>query len=249
VFRQFLIEGVQKRQVPVLMVDEAHKIPPDVLEEIRLLGNLELAEGKLLQIVMAGQTELRDVLNRESMRQLKQRIAVRLAIYPLCASDVRHYMQHRWQKAGAMRPLPFQPEAVVRIARYSRGIPRLVNVLSDNALMLAYREGGATVSAAQIVQVARNLDMLDGPGGPSRRTRVLITTTPLKTDVNGNAGRTANGIAREVASEAIGVLGTIPTLEAYRPPASPPPRLMRLAGRLGLTIRPVPQIRTSSIIQ
>jgi len=142
-------------------VDEAHKLSPEVLEEIRLLSNFELAESKLLQIVLAGQTELGALLNREDLRQLKQRIAVRLAIHPLSQSDVQHYIQHRWQKAGAVQPHPFQPDAVTRIAQYSRGIPRLVNVLCDNALMLAYGEGQKSIGVAQIVEVATDLDLLD----------------------------------------------------------------------------------------
>src|SRR5713226_7632059 len=127
--QQFLIEASEKKQTAVLVVDEAHKLPPDVLEEIRLLSNFELADAKLLQIVLAGQTELGDVLNRQDLRQLKQRIAVRLSIQPLSRVGVEHYIQHRWQKAGAAKPHPFESEAVDRIAEFSRGIPRLVNVL------------------------------------------------------------------------------------------------------------------------
>src|SRR6266446_3530386 len=167
--REFLVQAFQHRQVPVLVVDEAHKLPPDVLEEIRLLSNFELPEGKLLQIVLAGQTELGDLLNRQDLRQLKQRIAVRLAIAPLSASDVAHYIQHRWQRAGASQPHPFQPEAIRAIVQYSHGIPRLVNVLCDNALMLAYGEGTSVIGTPQIGEAARDLDLLGngrvaGPG-------------------------------------------------------------------------------------
>src|SRR5579872_3045130 len=122
ILREFLTEAFQQRRVPVLVVDEAHKLPPDVLEEIRLLSNFELPEGKLLQIVLAGQTELGDLLNRQDLRQLKQRVAVRLAIHPLSAVDVDHYIRHRWQRAEGREPHPFQPEAVRTIAQYSRGI-------------------------------------------------------------------------------------------------------------------------------
>src|SRR5437588_544333 len=125
--QQFLIDIHSKGQLAVLVVDEAHKLPPDVLEEIRLLSNFELAEAKLLQIVLAGQTELGGVLNRQDMRQLKQRIAMRLVIHPLSPTGVEHYIEHRWAKAGASKPHPFHPDAIARIAEFSHGIPRLVN--------------------------------------------------------------------------------------------------------------------------
>jgi general secretion pathway protein A len=164
--QQFLVEAYRERQVAVLVVDEAHKLPLDVLEEIRLLSNFELADAKLLQIVLAGQTELGDLLNRQDLRQLKQRIAVRLAIHPLSSIGVEHYIQHRWQKAGATRPHPFPPDVVARIAECSRGIPRLVNAMCSNALMLGCAEGQAIIGAAQIVEVARDLDLLDTPREP-----------------------------------------------------------------------------------
>lgn len=235
VLRQFLLEAFEKRQAPVLIVDEAHKLPPDVLEEIRLLSNFELPEGKLLQIVLAGQTELGDLLNREDLRQLKQRVAVRLAIHPLSASDVEHYIHHRWQKAGALAPHPFQAEAVNRIAHWSRGIPRLVNVLCDNALMLAYGEGITAIGAKQIGEVAGDLDLLDGRVRSNRAAPALMPA-----DANGSGAGMASGKPAARANEAPPL--QIPTLERYPTNAIRPSRLMRLAGKLGLTNRPVHQI-------
>jgi len=166
--QQFLIGAHRMGQVAVLVVDEAHKLPPDVLEEIRLLSNFELAEAKLLQIVLAGQTELGGVLNRQDMRQLKQRIAMRLVIHPLSPTGVEHYIEHRWGKAGATKPHPFRPDAITHIAEFSHGIPRLVNSLCDNALMLAYAEGKASIGPQEIIEVAGDLDLLDAPGRPIR---------------------------------------------------------------------------------
>ena len=229
--QQFLIEAAGKKQTAVLVVDEAHKLPPDVLEEIRLLSNFEQADGKLLQIVLAGQTELGDVLNRQDLRQLKQRVAVRLAIHPLSPSDVEHYIQHRWQKAGATKPHPFQPEAVVRVAQCSRGIPRLVNVLCDNALMLAYGEGNATIGLAQIDEVAHDLDLVDTQG-KLRPGQAAITGASLKVE-HSPAGVTTNGVATAIADRMAPAPAPVPILERYR--TNKPSRLTRLAGKLGLT--------------
>src|SRR5260370_9218584 len=93
--KQFLVEAFRNNQVSALVVDEAHKLQPDVLQEIRLLGNIELPEAKLLQVVLAGQTELASLLNRHDLRQLKQRIAVLLALHPLPPNDGAHYIHYR----------------------------------------------------------------------------------------------------------------------------------------------------------
>ncbi len=124
-----LLEADKNGKVPVLIVDEAHKVPPDVLEEIRLLSNFEKPESKLIQIVLAGQSELRDLLNREDLRQFKQRISMRVEIHALTEPELNNYLQHRWMKAGSVSPHPFSADAMARIARYSQGIPRVVNAL------------------------------------------------------------------------------------------------------------------------
>jgi hypothetical protein len=235
--QQFLVNAFEQRQVPVLIVDEAHKLPPDVLEEIRLLSNFEMAEGKLLQIVLAGQTELGDLLNREDLRQLKQRVAVRLAIHPLAAVEVEHYIQHRWTKAGATQPHPFNAEALSRIAQWSRGIPRMVNVLADNALMLAYGEGVSSVGAAHIAEVAGDLDMIDPHTLSGRGARRAISIGPAKLAVNGNS---INGSAGTAGNGSVAA-GPVPApiLERYQSDATRSSGLMRLAGKLRLTKRPV----------
>jgi general secretion pathway protein A len=233
--QQFLIEAHKKRQVAVLVVDEAHKLPPDVLEEIRLLSNFELAETKLLQIVLAGQTELGDMLNRQDLRQLKQRIAVRLAIHPLSATGVEHYIQHRWQRAGSTQPHPFQADAVARIAEYSRGIPRLVNAICDNALMLAYAEGQTAIGAAQVVEVAGDLDLLDRQGRPSRPATEAPSPARPKIERNPNPASAGNGRVNGVAPGTGPAPLALPTLYGYQSDTSKPSRLMRLAGKLGLS--------------
>lgn len=234
ILKQFLIQAFEKHQVPVLVVDEAHKLSPEVLEEIRLLSNFELPEGKLLQIVLAGQSELSDVLNREDLRQLKQRIAVRLAIHPLSTTELEQYIQYRWTKAGTTRPHPFSPEALGKIAQCSRGIPRLVNVFCDNALMLAYGEGVSAVGASQIMEVARDLDV-----GEARNGRVKSPST-LPAGAESRAG--LNGPANGTPRVPVAAPPPPPTIERYSTNSAQTSRLSRLAGKLGLAKRPIQQL-------
>jgi len=248
--QQFLIDAHREGQVAVLVIDEAHKLPADVLEEIRLLSNFELAEAKLLQIVLAGQTELGDVLNRQDMRQLKQRIAIRLAIHPLSITGVEHYIAHRWTKAGATKPHPFHPDAVSRIAEYSRGIPRLVNALCDGALMLAYAEDNTIVGARNIMEVAGDLDLLHAPGrairnAPGARTVGIVRTAPARPaadrELQAKArpliavnGRATGSVSNPPPAQVV----PLPTFARYPSDAVKPSRLKRLAGKLGFGTKP-----------
>jgi general secretion pathway protein A len=150
--QNLILQGAGEGKVSALVIDEAHKLSPEVLEEIRLLGNFEDADQKLLQILLIGQAELNDILDRDDLRQLKQRVAVRLSIGPLAASEVNQYIHHRWLRAGGTKA-PFSVESVDAIACMSRGIPRLVNSLCENALTLALGEGSAMVER-QHVQAA-----------------------------------------------------------------------------------------------
>jgi general secretion pathway protein A len=166
VFEQFLRQSQEEGRLCILVVDEAQRLSPSVLEEIRLLTNFELPEGKLLQIVLAGQSELRDLLNRPDLWQLKQRIAMRLTLKPLSGPEqVRTYIRHRWVTAGGADTQPFSDDAIGLIARSSTGIPRIVNVLCDNALLLAFAEGTQQVSSEQVKAAAAELDLAD-PGLP-----------------------------------------------------------------------------------
>jgi general secretion pathway protein A len=152
---QLLKRDDQQGRISTLIVDEAHKLRLEALEEIRLLGNLAS-----LQIVLVGQNELIDVLNHPELRPLKQRIALRLSIEPLSPPEVGQYITHRWSKAGGRLP-PFSREAVAAIARHSRGIPRLINTICDNALMLALQEQVSTVSVRHVVEAAAGLDVTE----------------------------------------------------------------------------------------
>jgi general secretion pathway protein A len=156
--QNLLLKAREEGRVSALIIDEAHKLSWELLEEIRLLGNFEEADEKFLQIVLIGQDELDQALNREDLRQLKQRIAVRLSIAPLASPEVDQYIRYRWLKAGGSHP-PFSSEAVRIIADASQGIPRLINGLCDNALALAFGEGTSAVEVRHVQASAVDLHL------------------------------------------------------------------------------------------
>jgi general secretion pathway protein A len=137
---QFLIARGAKKQTTVLIIDEAHHLSEEILEEVRLLSNLETTDEKLLQIVLVGQPELDEKLDSIGLRQLKQRIALRAALGPLDAEETREYIERRLQIAGAdpRRNSIFPAETIAAVFRHSRGLPRLINSISENALIAAY---------------------------------------------------------------------------------------------------------------
>jgi general secretion pathway protein A len=158
--QKMLLRARADSQIVLLVVDEAHALSADLLEEIRLLGNFEQPDCKLLQIVLAGQNELNALLNRDNLRQFKQRIAVRLKIEPLHGLAVNEYIHFRWTVAGGAEP-PFTAEAYTRISLSSGGIPRVINALCDNALTLALAEGAILVAADHVREACRDLDLPD----------------------------------------------------------------------------------------
>ncbi len=150
-------------QIATLVIDEAHKLSPELLEEVRLLGNLEDRTQKLLQVVLAGQSELAGVLNRGDMHQLKQRIAMRLTLRPLSRSEVAEYVRHRWVRAGGPREVPFSPAALELVERFSHGIPRVVNAICDSALLAVFGERGRIVEPRHVIQSCTDLDLMELP--------------------------------------------------------------------------------------
>jgi general secretion pathway protein A len=211
-FHKFLVRSCAEGKIPVLVVDEAHKLSPELLEEIRLLSNAETAEQKLLQIVLAGQTELSAVLARDDMRQLRQRIAVRVSIGPLSSSELTQYMQSRWLRAGSSQPLPFTPDAIEAIASYSGGIPRTINALCDAALVNAFGAETHTIAAPQIHAIAKDLQL-------------VAASSPH------------NAVQRKPAEQAVSPAAFadhhFKTLERYVPRQENKPTLMRWATRFG----------------
>ena len=135
---QFLLEQAHLGQNIVLVIDEAQNLSLRVLEQIRMLSNLETDKEKLIQIVLVGQPQLREKLNLPAMRQLHQRIGVRYHIQPLDLDEVRTYIEHRLQVAGSNGSLGWTEEAIEEIYQRSKGIPRLINLICDRALLACY---------------------------------------------------------------------------------------------------------------
>ncbi len=168
---QWLPEQCREGRIPVLIVDEAQGLPIHVLEEIRLLLNLETPHEKLLQIVLAGQPELEEKLNRPETRQLKQRIMLRCKTAPLTPTEARDYVQARLDVAGASGRAIFSPDAVDAVHAYSRGIPRVMNLLCEHALINAYAGSLRVVPARVLDEVAREFHFDREKYVPSRYTR------------------------------------------------------------------------------
>jgi len=152
---RFVIARSQKNLTNVLVIDEAHHLSPDILEEIRLLTNLETAQSKLLQILLVGQPELDDKLDSNELRQLKQRIAFRAHLLPLDLGETQQYIERRLQLAGADSGNPLFPApASAAVYRHSRGIPRLINTICENALIAAYAKQSKVVTPEIIDSIA-----------------------------------------------------------------------------------------------
>lgn len=159
---QWLLERFRNNETAVLIVDEAQNLSFEVLEEIRLLTNLETAREKLLQIVLSGQPELEHKLSRPHLRQLRQRITLRCKTCPLDAKQTEEYVFERLRIAGSAGGPIFSPSAMDAIHRHSRGIPRVINLVCDHALINAYADGRKYVAANTIDAVAREFE-LDKP--------------------------------------------------------------------------------------
>jgi general secretion pathway protein A len=157
--RRLLLQADKEGKTSVLVVDEAHLLTSEALEEIRLLSNFETSEHKLLQIILAGQSELNDVLDQQSMRHVKQRIAARVDLAPLAEKDIAEYVAKRWACAGGSGPIPFSEPSLSLLARGSSGIPRVINALCDAALTNAYGKGIRNVDAKDMLEVLSDMHL------------------------------------------------------------------------------------------
>lgn len=156
VLNHFLLKNHSRGRRTVLIVDEAQNLAIDVLEQIRLLTNLETTRQKLLQITLIGQPELRKLLDREDMRQLAQRITGRYHLEPLSWEETSAYIEHRLKVAGATGPI-FTASAREEVFRQSHGVPRIINVVSDRALLGAYTQDQTEVSSTLVRLAAKEV--------------------------------------------------------------------------------------------
>jgi type II secretory pathway predicted ATPase ExeA len=175
-----LIEQLKKGHTVALLVDEAQALSDEILEELRLLSNLETDQEKLIQIVLMGQPELESKLDQPELRQLKQRVTLRCRLLPLTEHEVGLYIASRVKTAGYEGKELFVPEAVQKITHYSNGIPRLVNVVCDNALVIASAASKKQVSAEMIDEVAQDLKLT---GRPQVKAEGATTDFNLREDL------------------------------------------------------------------
>jgi general secretion pathway protein A len=162
--QHMLLQQAAKGNTSALLVDEAHELSRDVLEEIRMLGNLENRSGKLLQIVLAGQPELDRKLDDPELRQLKQRVVLRFDLKAFGEAQTSEYIRSRMAKAGIPEQTVFPPEVLAEIHRRSQGIPRVINIICDNLLLTAYALERKAASLEMLDEVTTDM-RLEQPGG------------------------------------------------------------------------------------
>jgi len=214
--REFLTRADKESRAAVLVVDEAQTLTPTLLEEIRLLTNFETGSAKLLQVILSGQSEFLSMIDRYELRQLKQRVAVRVHLAPLRPAEVAQYVAYRWMRSGGAE-IPFSADALRAVAEGSHGIPRLVNSICDNALMLAFGAVSERVEVHHVLEVLRDLGIVKAAvRGPA------TAHTP-------DAGGSKTGITPPVEQPREAVI------ELAEPPAKPSVS-RRLAGKLGLNL-------------
>ncbi len=168
----FLITRLEKNETTLLIIDEAQNLSVEMLEEIRLLSNLETPTSKLIQIMLVGQPELRDLLARPELRQLRQRIALRHQLRPFDEREICDYVGERLARAGYSGRDLFKPAALKDLYNVTGGIPRLVNSVCDLALLLAYSRQKTVLDAALIREAAADLELDMDENGPEGEAEV-----------------------------------------------------------------------------
>jgi general secretion pathway protein A len=153
----FLLTETSKSRTVVLVIDESQNLLPEVLEQLRLISNLETENDKLIQIILAGQPELDDLLARRELRQLNQRIAVRYRLGPMSMGETRTYIRHRMEVAGETGGVSFGNNAIMLIHFFTSGIPRVINVLCDRALLIAYGDERRLINASVVIRATREI--------------------------------------------------------------------------------------------
>ena len=191
-FNQWLLERHRAGETAVLVVDEAQNLSPQVLEEIRLLTNLETSTEKLLQIVLAGQPEIEQKLSQPQLRQLRQRITLRCKTHPLTREETSAYVAERLRIAGCDGRTIFSPAALDAVFTYSQGIPRVVNLLCEHALISGFVDSCKPIPATAVDEVAREFQLdeieptapIAAPNGNGENLRLMEALQNLATLVD-----------------------------------------------------------------
>lgn len=177
---RWLIERYRARQLCAIVIDEAQNLSRELLEEIRLLTNLETASEKLVQIVLSGQPELEEKLYSPGLRQLRQRVSLWCRTQPLNGEETQAYIAERLRIAGATQPV-FLPEAAEIVYRYSKGIPRVINLLCEQSLISAYVDQVKPIPAHIVESVGLELDLVEHPFTISPKAmKKIMEQTPQK---------------------------------------------------------------------
>jgi general secretion pathway protein A len=183
---EWLLQQYRAGGSAVLVIDEAQDLSSDVLEEVRLLTNLETTTEKLLQIVLSGQPELGDLLARPELRQLRQRIALRAKTLPFNVAQTGEYVSERLRIAGAANPI-FKPEAIAAVHKFSGGIPRLINLVCEHSLIEAFADQQHEVDAPTVEAAAKTLELDDSQ-------RKLAPPPTNATRMNGGSDKEAGAM-------------------------------------------------------
>lgn len=182
----FLVEQYALGNQPILIIDEAQNLATDLLEEVRMLSNLEASDSKLLQIILVGQPELRETLSSPELRQLRQRININCHLQALNREEVEQYIIHRLNVAGNASAVIFSPESLDAVFSYSRGIPRLINIICDFLLLSAFADEADRISTDMVQDVVADLDFdnyyWSNSSGREERNSAPSDTTPCVTD-------------------------------------------------------------------
>jgi len=167
---QYLIDKLAANERVLLIVDEAQNLSAEMLEEIRLLSNLETPTSKLIQIMLVGQPELQDLVDQPQLRQLRQRIALRHHLRPFDESEIVEYIEQRLQKAGYTGRGLFKKKAYKELYRITEGTPRMINNICDGSLLLGYVRQQSTIGADAIREVATDLGLVEKDAAEDNRT-------------------------------------------------------------------------------
>jgi type II secretory pathway predicted ATPase ExeA len=171
---EFLIDQHRQGLSPVLVIDEAQNLSVPTLEAVRLLSNFETTSAKLMQILLVGQPELRDKLNTPELRQLKQRVGLRCHIGPLSPEETRLYVRHRLRIAGTADAGIFTDAAIQRIAEYTHGTPRVINIVCDHCLLSGYADSKRRIDTGAVEEAIEYLEEGERPQWKRSRQMRLV---------------------------------------------------------------------------
>jgi putative secretion ATPase (PEP-CTERM system associated) len=239
---RLLIEQRAAGRRVLAVIDEAQNLSPDALEELRMLSNLETEKSKLVQIVLVGQPELRDSLDRPSLEQLRQRVTVRYHIDPLDADETARYINHRLKRAAIAAPLEFPRDVTDLVHARSGGVPRMINVVCDAVLLFGYAEDSRVIDVALVHEAIAELES----SNVLRRT--AIPPSPSPTEASGKRGSAPPPPTPVSVTSAPAAAPALRDLPLRRPPAAPtsadlPHRAAPDVGRSRETSRPAEHYR------